>query len=109
TVGSGVAEILVNHRDRLATRSGKSIRLVSAAVRNPAKRENPLLKGVSLSGDGLAVAKDPNVDVVLELIGGLEPSRQIVRTALENGKDVVTANKALLCEHGAELFSVALS
>jgi homoserine dehydrogenase len=107
TVGMGVAEILVNHRDRLAARSGKSIRLVSAAVRNPAKRESPLLKDVALTTDGLSVAKDPNVDVVLELIGGLDPACEIVRTALENGKHVVTANKALLCEHGAELFAAA--
>ncbi|QDT56942.1 Homoserine dehydrogenase [Caulifigura coniformis] len=107
TVGAGVAEILVNHKQRLAARSGKSIQLVRAAVRNPSKRESPLLQGVALSADGLDVARDPNVDVVLELIGGLEPARQIVRTALENGKHVVTANKALLCEHGEELFAAA--
>lgn len=107
TVGSGVAEILVNHQVRLERRSGKSIRLVRAAVRSAARRQSPLLGGVAISSDGLEVATDPNVDIVLELIGGLDPAREIVRTALEHGKHVVTANKALLCEHGQELFAAA--
>ena len=107
TVGSGVAEILVNHQERLERRSGKSIRLVRAAVRSAARRQSPLLSGVAISSDGLEVATDPNVDIVLELIGGLDPAREIVRTALEHGKHVVTANKALLCEHGQELFAAA--
>jgi homoserine dehydrogenase len=107
TVGSGVAEILVNHQERLERRSGKSIRLVRAAVRSAAKRQSPLLTGVAISSDGLEVATDPNVDIILELIGGLDPAREIVRTALEHGKHVVTANKALLCEHGQELFAAA--
>ncbi len=107
TVGVGVGEILVQQSQRLTQRAGRSIQLVSAAVRNPAKRQSPLLKGGHVCSDGLDVAQDPGVDVVLELIGGLEPARQIVLAALEHGKHVVTANKALLCEHGEELFAAA--
>lgn len=107
TVGTGVAEILVNQSARLARRCGKSLQLVRAAVRNPAKRTHPLLKGIAVSADPLDVARDPAIDVVLELVGGLEPARSIIREALSHGKHVVTANKALLCEHGEELFTAA--
>lgn len=107
TVGSGVARILLDQSDRLTLRSGRKIELVRAAVRDLKKRRDVALEGVPVTDDPLAVSRDPNVDVVLELIGGLDPARKIVLEALAHGKHVVTANKALLCEHGEELFAAA--
>jgi homoserine dehydrogenase len=107
TVGTGVARILLTEEERLSRRCGKRLVLKRAAVRNLKRDRDPVLAKTPVTDDSLAVVRDPSVDVVLELVGGLDPARQLVLEALKNGKHVVTANKALLCEHGKELFEAA--
>jgi homoserine dehydrogenase len=108
TVGSGVARLLLNESARLQRRAGRPIELKAVAVRNPAKpRGVTLPKSVLLTANPTEVATHRDVDVVVELMGGVEPARQHVLAALQHGKDVVTANKALLCEAGDELFQTA--
>jgi homoserine dehydrogenase len=108
TVGAGVVKILQAQRATLEERAG--CRLVLAAVadtdlRRP--REGLDLSTLPLTGDAARVLASPEVDVVIELVGGLEPARTFILRALAAGKHVVTANKALLAHHGAELYEEA--
>lgn len=106
-VGTGVAKILTEQAARIARRAGRPIHIHRAVVRQPKKvREISLPEGV-VTADIEAVLCDPAIHVVVELMGGLKPAREIVLACLEAGKDVVTANKALLCEHGDEIFQTA--
>ncbi|SFJ54470.1 homoserine dehydrogenase [Planctomicrobium piriforme] len=107
TVGTGVARILLEHAQRTADRAGRRIELVRVAVRNVAKARAEITKAIEITTDPMKVATATDVDVVVELIGGLNPAREIVTAALESGKDVVTANKALLCNYGDDLFALA--
>ncbi|RLS53536.1 MAG: homoserine dehydrogenase [Planctomycetota bacterium] len=107
TVGGGVAQILTHQAARMAHRSGRPIQLTRVAVRDLTRSRSIELPGTQLTTEALAVATAPDVDLVVELIGGLKPARELVLAALNAGKDVVTANKALLCEHGPELFRAA--
>lgn len=107
TVGSGVARLLLDHGDRTARHAGRVLWLEKAAVRDLAKpRDCKLPEGI-LTDDLDSVINDPEIKVVAQLIGGLEPARSVMLKLLEAGKDVVTANKALLAEHGPELFDKA--
>jgi homoserine dehydrogenase len=107
TVGSGVARLLLDHGDRTARHAGRTLWLEKAVARDlKKKRDCELPKGV-LTDDVDEVINDPSIEVVAQLIGGLEPARTIMLRLLESGKDVVTANKALLAEHGPELFDRA--
>ncbi|MEM7477129.1 MAG: homoserine dehydrogenase [Planctomycetota bacterium] len=107
TVGSGVARLLLDHGDRTARHAGRTLWLEKAVVRDLEKaRDCDLPKGV-LTDSLDEVLDDPEIQVVAQLIGGLEPARSIMLRLLEAGKNVVTANKALLAEHGPELFDRA--
>src|SRR3954453_19232631 len=107
TVGQGVAKLLVEHGDRTARHAGRTLWLEKTVVNDLKKaRSYDLPKGV-LSDKIDDVFNDPEIKVVAHLIGGLEPERTIMLRMLESGKDVVTANKALLAEHGPELFDRA--
>jgi homoserine dehydrogenase len=107
TVGTGVAKILLEHPERISRRAGRSIEIRRVVVRDLNKaREIDLPDGV-LTDDLQSVISDDSIDVAVQLIGGIDPARRIMRELLESGKDVVTANKALLCEHSDELFSLA--
>ncbi len=109
TVGSGVARLLLDHGDRTARHAGRTLWLEKAVVRDCGKpRGCDLPKGV-LTDNLDDVLLDPEIEVVAQLIGGLEPARSIMLQLLEAGKNVVTANKALLAEHGPELFDRARS
>lgn len=107
TVGSGAARILVDHAQRTTERAGRPIQIRRAAVRDLKRSRDVAIPGIELTDDPFAVAGADDVDVVVELIGGLSPAKEIVEHALRSGKDVVTANKALLCTHGPELFDLA--
>ena len=106
TVGSGVAKILLENSQHITRRSGREIDVVFAIVRDPTKP-----RGVTLPDGVLATSfelmESPEIDVVCELIGGTTTAGDVVRQALNAGKHVVTANKALLCEQGDELFQLA--
>jgi homoserine dehydrogenase len=107
TVGQGVAKLLLDHGDRTARHAGRTLWLEKAVVRDVDKvRQCDLPQGV-LTDRVDDVINNPEIQVVALLIGGLEPERTIMLRLLENGKDVVTANKALLAEHGPELFDRA--
>lgn len=107
TIGTGVAKILVNHAERISKASGKDVRLVKICDTDTTSRRDVSLPEGVLTSDMESVFNDPEIQIGIELIGGLEPARTFVLRLLESGKDVVTANKALLAEHGTELFAAA--
>jgi homoserine dehydrogenase len=107
TVGGGVAKLLLEQPERLAARAGRPLMLRRVVVRDVSKpRAVPLPTGM-VSTDLRAALHDPGVQVVVELVGGVNWARHAVLDALAAGKDVVTANKALLAEDGAEVFDTA--
>jgi homoserine dehydrogenase len=107
TVGTGVARVLLEHPDRIARRAGRPVRLQHAVVRDLKKPRGVDLPAGLVTDDMQRVVRDSEVQVAVHLVGGIHPAREIMLALLEAGKDVVTANKALLCEHGAELFARA--
>ena len=107
TVGTGVARILTEHADRIARRAGKRVRWKWAVVRDPAKSRNVKLDGVRVTTDPARLIDDPEVEIVVEAMGGIDPALSIVLDCLAAGKHVVTANKALLAEHGPQIFAQA--
>jgi homoserine dehydrogenase len=108
TVGGGVVKILQSHRDILEKRTGARLTLAAIADADLARpREGLDLARLPMVADAGAVLQDPSIQIVIELIGGLEPARTFVLRAMAAGKHVVTANKALLAHHGAELYEAA--
>ncbi|MFC3150945.1 homoserine dehydrogenase [Litoribrevibacter euphylliae] len=105
TVGSGTFNILKRNAEKISGRIGRDIVVTQVGAR----RDNPAcdLTGVDVTRDIFDVAKNPNVDVVVELIGGYDVAKELVLTAIEHGKHVVTANKALIAVHGNEIFAAA--
>jgi homoserine dehydrogenase len=106
-VGTGVARLLIEHAEPIRDRAGVPLQLQRIAVRNLAKKRDPSVDMTLVSGDAAAVVRDPEVDVVVEVMGGIEPARSLILEALRLGKPVVTANKELLAARGAELFDAA--
>lgn len=107
TVGSGVARLLLDHGDRTARHAGRTLWLKHVVVRDAGKPIQVDLPNGLITEDLQKLLDDSSVDVVAHLIGGIEPARSILLKILESGKNVVTANKALLAEHGPELFDRA--
>lgn len=107
TVGSGVAKLLLDYGDRTARHAGRTLWLERVVVRDMKKPRLCELPAGVLTDKLEEVTGNPEIKVVAHLIGGLEPARTILLKLLESGKDVVTANKALLAEHGPELFDRA--
>lgn len=107
TVGGGTYKVLTRNAEEIARRAGRGIIVSHASVRNR-DRVPPLgLEGVTLSTDATAVVDDPEVSVIVELFGGYDDAYELVMRAIEKGKHVVTANKALIAMHGNELFAAA--
>jgi homoserine dehydrogenase len=107
SVGSQVVRLLREQADDLAARVGASIELVGVAVRRPELQRDAEVPSELLTTDAEGLVSSGDVDVVVEVIGGIEPARTLILTALENGASVVTANKALLAEDGSTLFAAA--
>lgn len=107
TVGGGVAQLLLEQPERLATRAGRPLILRRVVVRDTAKARAVKLPAELLTTDYRTVLNDPAVHVVAELAGGTDWAKRVVLEALTAGKHIVTANKALLAEHGAEVFDAA--
>lgn len=105
TVGSGVFNVLQRNRAEVCARAGHDINITLVGAR----RDNPAcdLSSVNVERDVLAVAKSPEVDVVIELIGGCDIAKDVVLEAIKHGKHVITANKALIALHGNEIFAAA--
>jgi len=107
TIGTGVVRLLQAQADTIAQRLAAPLELVRIADIDLERDRGVSLDAYRLSGDWREVATAPDVDLVIELVGGTGVAREVVVTALGAGKDVVTANKALLSRHGPELFAVA--
>jgi homoserine dehydrogenase len=107
TVGAGVARLVRERAGRIAARAGRRVELKWAVVRDPSKPRAVSLDGVEVVTDPRRVIDDPDVQVVVETMGGTDPTLRVVLDTLAAGKDVVTANKALLAEHGREVFAQA--
>jgi len=107
TVGGGTYRVLARNAEEIARRAGRGIVVSHASVRSPDRVPELGLEGVRLSDDPRAVVDDPEIAVVVELIGGYDDARELVLRAIENGKHVVTANKALIALHGNEIFAAA--
>jgi homoserine dehydrogenase len=106
-VGAAFVKLVAQQADDIEKRTGVRLRVDKVAVRNVSRdREVSLPEGV-LTRDAHAVVADPNIDLVVEVIGGIEPARELITTALSAGKPVVTANKELLANVGVELFAKA--
>ena len=106
TVGAGVVHIIQNNADLLTRKTDADIRLKKILVRDPAK-PRPLMTSSQLTTDANDILNDPEIDIVVELMGGQEPALQYMIQALKSGKHVVTANKDVIALHGRELFAVA--
>jgi len=104
-VGSQVVRLLVEQADELTARVGAKLELAAVAVRRPSR--HPDIPAGLLTTDAAAVVADPDIDVVVEVIGGIDPTKDLLLTALRRGAGVVTANKALLAEHGPLLYQAA--
>ena len=105
-VGSQVARLLTQDSGDFAARAGAKLSLKKVAVRDlKAKRE--FIDNSLLTTDADALVGDPSINIVIEVMGGIEPARELLLKAIKNGKSVITANKALLAKHGAELFEAA--
>jgi homoserine dehydrogenase len=107
TVGTAVAHLLRANGEEIRRRTGAGLRLVRVAVAHPEKPRGLTLDPGVLTGNAAEVVADSRVDVVAEVMGGLEPARTLLLDALERGKAVVTANKQLIAWHGPELFAAA--
>jgi homoserine dehydrogenase len=108
TVGSAVVKLLEEGRDKLLARCGRAIDVVAVSARSRGKKRDVDLKKIRWIADPVALAADPAIDVLVEVIGGAgNPAKRAVETALAAGKPVVTANKALLADHGYQLAKLA--
>ncbi len=109
TVGGGTLAVLRRNATLIAARAGRRIEVVCASARDLGRARALDLTGIELHADPRAVVDDPRIDILVELIGGIVPARELVLRALANGKHVVTANKALIALHGNEIFEAARS
>ena len=106
-VGAAIVRLIDEHADVLAARAGVAVEVARVAVRDVSKVRDVKLAPERFTDDGAALVVDPDVDVVVEVIGGVDPARQLISDALRAGKPVVTANKELIAHHGPELFKLA--
>jgi len=107
TVGGGTYTVLSRNSDLMVRRAGAPIEVSRVVCRNLDKARKLVGKNVEVSGDWRSITEDPEIEIAVELMGGIEPARTFILTAIAAGKHVVTANKALLAKHGNEIFEAA--
>jgi homoserine dehydrogenase len=107
TVGAALIRLLAEHGDDIAMRAGCRLEVTRVAVRDVGRDRRVPLPRERFTTDGTGIVDDPDVDVVCELMGGVEPARSLILRAFANGKPAVTANKELLANHGKEVFDAA--
>jgi homoserine dehydrogenase len=107
TVGGGTFTVLARNEAEITRRAGRPIRIVQVADKNLELAKQSTGGSIAVTDDAFAVVSNPEIDIVVELIGGYGVARELVLKAIENGKHVVTANKALLAVHGNEIFAAA--
>ena len=107
TVGTGVARIIETHQEEIAQRLGARLELAGALVSDRSKNRDPILAPIPLTTHGEELIDRADIDIIIEVMGGTTLACSLVERALEAGKPVVTANKALLATHGDRLFQMA--
>lgn len=107
TVGGGAINVLTRNAEEIARRAGRQIIVSRASARDLTRLRICDTSGIALTTDPFDIVNDPDIDVVVELMGGYDPAKKLVLTAIANGKHVVTANKALIALHGNEIFAEA--
>jgi homoserine dehydrogenase len=107
TVGAGTVNVLARNGAEIARRAGRGIQVARASVRDPDKPRGCATAGIALTTEPLEVVEAPDIDIVVELMGGTGLARELILRAIANGKHVVTANKALIALHGNEIFEAA--
>ena len=107
TVGGGTFEVLARNSEEIARRAGRAIRICAVADRNLERAREKVGDSVRVTDDVFSIVNDPEIDIVVELIGGCDVAKELILGAIANGKHVVTANKALLALHGNEIFAAA--
>ncbi len=107
TVGAALVVLVDEQRDTVRRRTGLDLEVAAVVVRDPSRDRGVPVDAEAFTTDAEAVVGDPSIDVVVEVMGGIDPARDLVVAALKAGKPVVTANKELLAAHGAELYAVA--
>jgi homoserine dehydrogenase len=107
TVGGGTWAVLARNREEISRRAGRDIRISVVADKETAKAKKLTGGKARVTADAFEAVRDPDIDIVIELIGGTTTARELVLAAVESGKHVVTANKALLAIHGNEIFAAA--
>ncbi|MBP8204015.1 MAG: Gfo/Idh/MocA family oxidoreductase, partial [Pseudomonas sp.] len=105
TVGGGTLNVLKRNAEEIARRAGRGIEVAQIAIRSPKPQYDTT--GISLTSDVFELVNNPEIDIVIELIGGYTLAKELVLKAIDNGKHVVTANKALIAVHGNEIFARA--
>ena len=105
TVGTGTAEIILDSSGRNSLL--QDIEIARVGVRTLNKPRFPELAAGLITTDLETIVNDPEIDIIVELLGGLEPSRTLILKAIANGKHIVTANKAVIARHGAEIYTAA--
>ncbi|HEY6415414.1 MAG TPA: homoserine dehydrogenase, partial [Acidimicrobiales bacterium] len=106
-VGAALVELIRTRSDDIAARTGLALEVARVAVRSVTKERSVVLPDGVLTHDAAGLVTDPGIDVVVEVIGGIEPARELTLDAIKAGKPVITANKELLANVGAELFAAA--
>jgi len=107
TVGGGTWTVLARNQEEISRRAGRAIEISVVADKEVEKAKKLTAGKARVTADAFAVVRDPEIDIVIELIGGVTLAKDLVLAAIENGKHVVTANKALLATHGNEIFAAA--
>jgi homoserine dehydrogenase len=107
TVASGVVKVLERNQEELRRRAGRGIEVAAVAARNPEKARLSIGTSLPITQDFMQLVTRPDIDIVVELLGGISPARELVLAAIAAGKHVVTANKALIALHGNEIFAAA--
>src|SRR5271169_6055204 len=107
TVGGGTFAVLARNQEEIERRAGRGIEIAMIADQDTAKANKLAAGRVMVTADAAEVVTSPDIDIVIELIGGTGVARELVLKAIANGKHVVTANKALLAVHGNEIFAAA--
>ena len=107
TVGGGTVNVLMRNAEEIARRAGRGIQITHAAAREYNAASIPEIGRINVCNDAFAVVDNPDLEIIVELIGGYSPAKELVLRAIQNGKHVVTANKALIALHGNEIFKAA--
>ena len=107
TVGASLIALVDRQNSTIQARTGLSIEISRIAVRDSSRARSVAIESSAFTTDAMAVATDPSIDVIVEVMGGISPARELILAALAAGKPVITANKALLAAHGSELFAAA--